>query len=89
MATATLEKAFAKAAEDVKGLSKRPRNDQLLELYALFKQATDGDASGARPGLFDVTGRAKYDAWARKQGTATDAAMKAYIDVVAALRKPG
>lgn len=89
MATATLKKAFATAADDVKTLPKRPKNDQLLELYALYKQATEGDASGARPGVFDLTGRAKHDAWARKKGTPADAAMKAYVDYVAALRKSG
>jgi acyl-CoA-binding protein len=89
MATATLKKAFAAAAQDVKTLPKRPGNEQLLELYALYKQSTEGDASGSRPGVFDLTGRAKFDAWARKQGTSTAAAMKAYIDYVAALRKSG
>jgi acyl-CoA-binding protein len=87
MATATLKKAFTAAADGVKTLPKRPRNDQLLELYALYKQATEGDASGPRPGVFDLTGRAKYDAWARKKGTSTEAAMKAYIDFAATLRK--
>ena len=89
MATATLKKAFTAAAADAKTLPKRPSNDQLLELYALYKQATDGDAVGSRPGVFDLTGRAKYDAWARKKGTGTEAAMKAYVDYVAALRKSG
>jgi acyl-CoA-binding protein len=89
MATATVKKAFAAAVEDVKALPKRPRNEQLLELYALYKQATDGDASGSRPGVFDLTGRAKHDAWARKKGISADAAMKAYIDYVANLRKSG
>lgn len=87
MATATLKKAFAAAAADVKTLQKRPQNDQLLELYALYKQASEGDASGSRPGMFDLAGRAKYDSWARKQGTSADVAMKAYVDYVAALRK--
>jgi acyl-CoA-binding protein len=74
MATATLKKAFTAAAADVKTLPKRPTNPQLLELYALYKQATEGDAAGSRPGVFDLTGRAKYDAWARKKGTASEAA---------------
>ena len=86
MATATLKKQFESAAADVKTLPRRPSNEQLLELYALFKQATAGDAAGPRPGLFDPTGRAKYDAWARKAGTTADAAMKAYV---ARLRKGG
>ena len=57
-------------------------NDVLLELYALYKQATSGDASGSRPGMLDVKGRAKYDAWAKHKGTTKDAAMAAYIGVV-------
>ena len=58
-------------------------NDVLLELYALYKQATVGDASGSRPGMLDVRGRAKYDAWARRKGTTADAAMTEYIALVA------
>ena len=57
-------------------------NDVLLELYALYKQATSGDASGSRPGMLDVRGRAKYDAWAKRKGTPKDAAMEAYIALV-------
>jgi acyl-CoA-binding protein len=89
MATATLKKAFATAAKDVKALRKRPSNDQLLELYSLYKQATEGDASGSRPGVFDLTGRAKFDAWARKKGTSSERAMKDYVDLVVALRGSG
>jgi diazepam-binding inhibitor (GABA receptor modulating acyl-CoA-binding protein) len=58
-------------------------NDTMLELYALFKQATRGDATGDRPGMMDLRGRAKYDAWARHEGQSRDAAMQAYIDLVA------
>jgi diazepam-binding inhibitor (GABA receptor modulator, acyl-CoA-binding protein) len=58
-------------------------NDTLLELYALYKQATTGDAGGDRPGMLDVRGRAKYDAWAKRKGMSSDAAMQAYIDLVA------
>jgi diazepam-binding inhibitor (GABA receptor modulator, acyl-CoA-binding protein) len=58
-------------------------NDTMLDLYALYKQATSGDVSGARPGILDLRGRAKYDAWAKRKGTAKDAAMQAYIDLVA------
>ncbi len=60
-------------------------NDTMLELYALFKQATQGDATGARPGMMDLRGRAKFDAWARHKGESKDAAMQAYIDLVATL----
>ena len=57
-------------------------NDVLLELYGLYKQATTGDASGSRPGMLDLRGRAKYDAWAKRKGTTSDAAITAYIALV-------
>ena len=57
-------------------------NDVLLEFYALFKQATVGNATGDRPGMLDLKGRAKYDAWAKKQGMSKDAAIQAYIELV-------
>jgi acyl-CoA-binding protein len=57
-------------------------NDVMLELYAFYKQATAGDVSGSRPGMLDVKGRAKYDAWAKHKGKTKDAAMEAYIALV-------
>jgi acyl-CoA-binding protein len=57
-------------------------NDTMLELYALYKQASAGDVSGDRPGMMDLRGRAKYDAWAKKKGMTKDAAMTAYIALV-------
>jgi carboxylesterase len=57
-------------------------NDVLLELYALYKQATVGDVTGDRPGMLDLRGRAKYDAWARRKGLTADAAMTAYVALV-------
>ena len=57
-------------------------NDVMLEMYALFKQATVGDVTGGRPGMLDIRGRAKYDAWAAKKGLSKDAAMEQYIAVV-------
>lgn len=62
-------------------------NDVLLEMYALYKQATVGDVSGSRPGMMDMKGRAKYDAWTKRKGMTKDAAMQAYIDVVAKYAK--
>lgn len=82
----SLEQDFENAQSDAKGLSKTPSNADLLELYALYKQATAGDVSGSRPGMLDVKGRAKYDAWAGKKGTAKERAMQAYVDVVARLK---
>ncbi|AJD48082.1 acyl-CoA-binding protein [Isoalcanivorax pacificus W11-5] len=79
--------AFEQAQKDVKTLTRRPGNDDLLFLYAHFKQAADGDVSGKRPGMLDMVGRAKYDAWAKLKGTGKDQAMQKYIDKVQALLK--
>lgn len=84
---ADLKADFAKAQKDVKTLSKRPDNNDMLFLYAHFKQASEGDVGGKRPGMLDMVGRAKYDAWAKLSGSKPDAAMKAYIDKVGALLK--
>ncbi len=76
-----LAQRFADAQARIKpitGLS----NDVLLELYALYKQATVGDAAGGRPGMLDLKGRAKYDAWAKRKGLDHDAAITAYIALV-------
>jgi diazepam-binding inhibitor (GABA receptor modulating acyl-CoA-binding protein) len=73
---------FEDAQKRVKQLSKSPSNDDLLELYALYKQATAGDVSGSRPGMLDLKGRAKYDAWTKTKGTSKDAAMEKYVSLV-------
>lgn len=83
----TIDEQFTKAQSDVKTLSKQPSNDTLLELYSLFKQGTQGDATGSRPGLFDMVGRAKYDAWAKRKGTTKDDAKTAYVALVEKLLK--
>jgi diazepam-binding inhibitor (GABA receptor modulator, acyl-CoA-binding protein) len=76
-----LAQRFAEAQATIKPITGLG-NDTMLELYALYKQATSGDASGDRPGMLDVRGRAKYDAWAKRKGMTKDAAMQAYIDLV-------
>jgi diazepam-binding inhibitor (GABA receptor modulating acyl-CoA-binding protein) len=78
----TLKERFASAKTRVEKLDARPSNQTLLDLYGLYKQATEGDVSGARPGMLDLKGRAKFDAWTRHKGLAKDAAMKGYIDLV-------
>ena len=78
-----LDEHFAKAQVDVKALTTRPSNDDLLELYAAYKQATAGDASDAKkPGRFDLVGKAKYDAWTKLAGVSTDDAKQRYIATV-------
>jgi carboxylesterase len=78
----TPTEAFEDAQKRVKTLSESPGTEDLLELYALFKQATVGDVSGSRPGMMDFKGRAKFDAWAKKKGLAKEAAMSSYVAVV-------
>lgn len=82
----SLAERFAEAKGRVEQLTKRPTNDQLLELYAFYKQATEGDVAGSRPGLLDLKGRAKFDAWTKVKGTGKDEAMKRYVALVDALR---
>lgn len=74
-----LKDKFKEAQDRVQELSRRPSNEQLLELYGLFKQATEGDVTGSRPGLLDLKGRAKFDAWASRKGLSKDQAMKKYV----------
>ena len=81
-----LVEEFQAAAIEVKQLPEKPDNADLLKLYALFKQGSEGDAAGKRPGLTDFVGRAKYDAWASVSGMAREDAMRAYIDLVEALK---
>lgn len=78
---------FNAAVEQSKQLSRRPGNDELLDLYALFKQATEGDVSGERPGGFDFKAIAKYDAWSSLKGLAKDQAMTGYIQLVEKLKQ--
>ncbi|KAF0165574.1 MAG: acyl-coA-binding protein ACBP [Rhodocyclaceae bacterium] len=81
-----LKTKFEAAVAASKQLPERPSNDVLLQLYALYKQATDGDVEGKRPGFTDMVGRAKYDAWAAVKGTASDAAMTRYIELISSLQ---
>lgn len=82
------ERAFEQAALALKSLPTPPDQDVLLELYALYKQGSIGDATGARPGLMDPVGRAKFDAWAARRGIGREEAMARYVDRVARLAAP-
>lgn len=83
---ADLQAQFEAAAAAAQNLPEKPGNEVLLKLYSLYKQATVGDVQGNRPGMMDFVGRAKYDAWAKLQGTASDEAKQAYVDLVASLQ---
>lgn len=82
---ADLKALFEQAQKDVKTLTERPGNDDLLALYALFKQGSAGDVGVKRPGMLDLVGRAKYDAWEKLRGMSKEAAMRKYIDKVKSL----
>ena len=83
----SLQDDFAAAVAGSKQLKEKPSNDILLELYSLYKQATEGDDQGDVPGMFDFVGMAKYDAWAKRRGTTREGAMQAYVDLVNRLRQ--
>jgi acyl-CoA-binding protein len=82
----TLQAQFEQAQADSKNLPERPDNMTLLKIYALYKQATAGDASGERPGFTDMIGRAKWDAWDGLKGASKEDAMQQYIDLIAELK---
>ncbi|MBV8261957.1 MAG: acyl-CoA-binding protein [Paraburkholderia sp.] len=77
---------FAQAQQDVQQLTDRPGNLTLLRLYALFKQATEGDVHGDKPGFTDIVGKYKHEAWAALQGTAKETARQQYIELVESLK---
>ena len=79
-----LHQQFEQAQNDVTLLSDRPGNLTLLRLYALFKQATQGDAGDDRPG--DMVGRYKHDAWVALKGTPADTAKHQYVELVESLK---
>ncbi|CAG4907407.1 acyl-CoA-binding protein homolog isoform X1 [Colias croceus] len=76
----SLQEQFDTAAENIKKLKSRPSDADLLEIYALFKQGTVGDANPAdKPGMLDLKGKAKFQAWSGKKGMSKEDAQKAYI----------
>ena len=77
-----LKQQFELAVNRSKELTRRPTNDELLLLYALYKQATEGDVTGERPGDFDFKAIAKYDAWLALQGKDKSEAMSEYVSLM-------
>ncbi len=77
--------AFEQAQKDVHTLTSKPDNADLLDLYAFFKQASEGDVKGDRPGMMNIAGRFKYDAWAKLKGTSKADAEARYVAKVQAL----
>lgn len=79
------QEEFEQAVEKSKTLTTRPSNDVLLQLYALYKQGSEGDVSTGRPGGFDFKNIAKWDAWAKQKGKSQEAARNEYVDLVTKL----
>ncbi|WP_274570751.1 acyl-CoA-binding protein [Neisseria leonii] len=74
-----LKQKFEQAQQDVVSLAERPDNATLLKLYAFYKQATEGDVHGDKPGTFDLVAKKKYAAWSELQGMSADDAMTGYV----------
>ena len=83
---ATLKASFDAAVAASKQLPDKPDNMTLLKIYSLYKQSSEGDVEGKRPGFTDMVGRAKYDAWAAVKGKSKDDAMQEYVDLIESLK---
>ncbi|MDE2627047.1 MAG: acyl-CoA-binding protein [Burkholderiales bacterium] len=83
---ADLKAQFEQAVKDSKNLPDKPDNMTLLQIYALYKQASSGDVADKRPGFSDMIGRAKWDAWNAAKGKSTDEAMQEYVDLIESLK---
>ena len=83
---ADLKAAFDKAVADSKNLPEKPDTATLLQLYALYKQASSGDVDGKRPGFTDMVGRAKWDEWNEIKGKDPKAAMQEYVDLIESMK---
>lgn len=82
-----LHQQFEQAVAESKGLSEKPSNETLLQLYSLYKQGSEGDVNIEAPSNpFDFVAKAKYDAWAALKGKSKDEAMNAYIELVSKLK---
>jgi acyl-CoA-binding protein len=83
----TIQEQFEQAVSRSKSLTEKPGNDILLQLYSLYKQATEGDVNVDPPAnTFDFVGKAKYNAWAGLKGKTKEAAMQAYVDLIGKLK---
>jgi diazepam-binding inhibitor (GABA receptor modulating acyl-CoA-binding protein) len=83
---ADLKAAFEQAVAASKQLPEKPDNATLLQIYALYKQASAGDVDGKRPGFSDMVGRAKWDAWNEQKGKSNEDAMQEYVDLIESLK---
>lgn len=82
----TTQDVFKKSAEAAKGLPSSISNEEKLKLYGRYKQATLGDVAGSKPGIFDQTGRAKWEAWEKQKGKDKNTVIKEYMMMVESLQ---
>lgn len=78
-----LAQYFEEVSELIKvktNLKSEPKVDDQKVLYGLYKQATIGDVNTTRPGMFDLTGKAKWDAWEKYKGTSQEKAKHDYVE---------
>ena len=82
-----LRQQFDQAVSDSKYLSDRPSQGTLLELYSLYKQASEGDINIEPPANpFDFVAKAKFEAWQSLKGKSRDQAMAEYINLIMKLK---
>jgi diazepam-binding inhibitor (GABA receptor modulating acyl-CoA-binding protein) len=82
-----IQEQFDQAVARSKSLAEKPGNDVLLQLYSLYKQATEGDVNIDPPAnTFDFVARAKFNAWESLKGKPKEAAMQEYVELVAKLK---
>jgi len=82
----SLQESFESAVKSAHSLTERPSNEDLLKIYSLYKQATEGDNQEEPPGGFDFKAAAKYNAWKKLAGTSKEEAMSKYIDLIEQLK---
>jgi diazepam-binding inhibitor (GABA receptor modulating acyl-CoA-binding protein) len=82
-----IQEQFDQAVARSKNLAEKPGNDVLLQLYSLYKQATEGDVNIDPPSnMFDFVAKAKFNAWESLKGKPKEAAMQEYVDLVGKLK---
>lgn len=78
-----LKQRFEQAVDKVRNAPEdgefKPSNDYKLRMYGLYRQATDGDVQGKKPGLLNPVARYKWQAWKDEYGTSAEDAMTQYI----------
>jgi len=81
----SLDQEFDKYSNKARSLSFQPSNEELSNIYGLYKQATEGDNDTQKPGFLDLKGRAKWEAWTSKKGLSKTEAKTKYVDYIKAL----